>query len=99
MHNKSLHERIEFIIAKPTKKGIDIIADDLPQELTDLRLEMGKVSAQKNTLIMLNEIIWHLMNEHKQETEAQKSIMEEHAKVEIKEWVKLVDHFTEQLKE
>lgn len=41
------------------KKGIDVIADDLPQELTDLRLEIGKVNAQKRILDMLNEIVWH----------------------------------------
>ena len=38
-------DRIEFLIAKPFKKGVDVIFEDLPQELTDLRLEIGKVDA------------------------------------------------------
>jgi len=28
--NQYLHERIEFLIAKPIKKGVDVIAVDLP---------------------------------------------------------------------
>lgn len=44
--SQSLLDRIEFLIAKPYNKGIDEIPDDLPRELTDLRLLLGKMEGQ-----------------------------------------------------
>jgi len=42
----------------------------------------------------LDEIIWILVNERKQDAEIRLAELEGDGKVEIAEWVKLVDHFT-----
>lgn len=36
--SKDIIERVEYLIAKPYNKAVDEIADDLPKELTDLRV-------------------------------------------------------------
>ncbi|CAD8199098.1 unnamed protein product [Paramecium octaurelia] len=97
--SQSLLDRIEFLIAKPYNKGIDEIPDDLPRELTDLRLLLGKMEGQQQMLEVLNEIIWRMINERKQEEELSQQILRRHSENEIKEWQKLVEFFTEQLKE
>ena len=35
-------EKIEFLIASPYKKGVDVMASDLPKELTSLRVQLKK---------------------------------------------------------
>lgn len=66
MDHQYLHDRIEFLIAKPIKLGVDVVADDLPKELTDLRLELSKIEAFRNNLELLNEIIWRQVNHRKE---------------------------------
>lgn len=39
------------------------------------------------------------MNERKQDADTYLAVLEADGKSEIKEWVKLVDHFTQQLKD
>ncbi|KAM3138925.1 hypothetical protein pb186bvf_008938 [Paramecium bursaria] len=97
--SKDIIERIEFLIAKPYNKAVDEIADDLPKELTDLRVQIGKIDAQKQIIEIYNELIWKLMNEKKLQEDFLNQQLIKDADTEIKEWVKLVDFFTEQLKE
>jgi hypothetical protein len=49
---------MEYLVSRPIKQGIDVVSDDLPKELTDLRLELAKVTSKKLILEVLNEIIW-----------------------------------------
>lgn len=98
LDHQSLLDRIEFLVAKPLKSGLDVTGDDLPKELTELRLQLARLAAHRQTLELHNEIIWALMHQRKQDSETLRAALEAEAKVEVHEWVKLVEHFTEQLK-
>ena len=62
---RNLYENIEFLVAKPFKQNIDVYPYDLPRELTEMRLQLQKVNAQKALIDFKNEVIWKLIEEKK----------------------------------
>ncbi|KAL4468003.1 hypothetical protein ABPG72_015873 [Tetrahymena utriculariae] len=95
---RSLYENIEFLVAKPFKVNIEVYPYDLPRELTDMRLQLQKASAQQALIDFKNEVIWKILEERKEQEEEVKTKMEKAASEEINEWAKLVDKFSNELK-
>ncbi|KAM3142964.1 hypothetical protein pb186bvf_005027 [Paramecium bursaria] len=98
LKSRQLYETIEYLVAKPFKIQIDVYPYDLPRELTELRLQLQKASAQSQLLEFKNEVIWKLINDKQVDEEKLKQELERQAAQEINEWAALVDKFSNELK-
>ncbi|EGR29141.1 hypothetical protein IMG5_162440 [Ichthyophthirius multifiliis] len=94
---QTIHENIEFLVAKPFKTNIDVYPYDLPRQLTDLRLQLQKADAQNSLIEFKNQIIWKLLEDRKKTEIDIKQNMENAANNEIAEWAKLTDKFAQEL--
>ena len=68
--------------------NIDVYPYDLPRELTEMRLQLQKVHAQKALVKFKDELMWELLKEKKEAEEKVKQQMEEAAYQELQEWAK-----------
>ncbi|CAD8111607.1 unnamed protein product [Paramecium sonneborni] len=98
LKSRNIYDQIEYMVAKPFKVQIDVYPYDLPRELTELRLQLQKASAQQQLIEFKNEIIWKLLSEKQMDEETIKQELERQASEEINEWSKLVDKFSQELK-
>lgn len=50
LQSAAMLEKVEFLIAKPYNKVIAETGDDLPRELTERRIQLGRIEGQKKLL-------------------------------------------------
>ena len=98
LRSKTLYEQFEYFINKPYKQTIEEYPEDLPTELTDLRIGLSQYQAQKQLIEFKNELVWRLMNEKKQEEENLNNQLDKEAREELGEWGKLVEKVSNDLK-
>jgi len=95
---EKINDMIEFTLTKPFNEKITVDAKDLPKELIEKRDKIDKINVVQSVVKMKDELVHEMIKEH----EAQKVIVvgniTKAAQVEINEWTKLTDKFSDALK-
>ena len=88
MRARTLHDNVEFCIARPFKMNIDITPHDLPRDLTEQRDKIEKFQAAENIIDFKDKVIFALLKEKIVESEQVAGDVDRVAQEEINEWAK-----------
>ena len=88
MRARTLHDNVEFCIAKPFKTNIEITPHDLPRDLTKQRDAIGKFQAAECIIDFKDQVIFALLKEKISESEKVAEVVDKVAQEEINEWAK-----------
>jgi len=95
---EKLNDMIEFTLTKPFNTKITVDAKDLPKELIDKRDKIDKINVVQTVVRMKDDVVYEMMKEHEVQKVNIVSNITKAAQVEINEWTKLTDKFSDALK-
>ena len=87
-----LKDLLEIAMTKPFQTELDVVADDLPTELADIRSLVQQYSALEALIKFKDQLIWKLLNDRTPQPDVKDSY-----KQEIAEWARLTDSMSQEL--
>ena len=95
---RAIKDNVDGLITKPFKRNIDVIPDDLPRELSDLRQLLARASSIKGLLKMRDTVIFQLHQDKKVSEKLAIDNFNTMASEEVNSWAKLTDKYAEDVK-
>ena len=83
-----LTDTIEFTLAMTFKTTIDVVADDLPMELFEIREKIEKMKGVQQVLSLKDQVILELIKRYQEARKKKIEDIKQGAKTEIDEWTK-----------